>query len=179
MTFFLSIFTQFPSRKCIWKGGLRNRRDFASACVYIGKWWNSHAFSKKLIILKGKDIDRCDLLWVRLAELLQFGVFLDINHFARMIWNYNEQGTWWRHQMEIFFRVTGPLCGEFTGEFPSQRPVMQSFGVLFDLCLNKRLSKQSWSWWFEAPSRSLWRHFNETFHVLHQDSGSSSSRFLI
>ena len=27
--------------------------------------------------------------------------------------------------------------------------------------LNKRLSKQSWGWWFEAPSRSLWRHCNE------------------
>ena len=23
--------------------------------------------------------------------------------------------SWWRHQMEIFFRVTGPLCGEFSG----------------------------------------------------------------
>ena len=27
--------------------------------------------------------------------------------------------------------------------------------------LNKRLSKQSWGWWFETPSRSLWRHCNE------------------
>ena len=31
----------------------------------------------------------------------------------------------------------------------------------FYLCLNKKLSKQSWSWWFETPSRSLWRHCNE------------------
>ena len=35
------------------------------------------------------------------------------------------------------FRVTGPLCGEFTGEFPSQRLVTQSFDVFFDLRLNK------------------------------------------
>ena len=27
--------------------------------------------------------------------------------------------------------------------------------------LNKRLSKQSWGWWFEIPSHSLWRHCNE------------------
>ena len=27
--------------------------------------------------------------------------------------------------------------------------------------LNKRLSKQSRRWWFETPSRSLWRHWNE------------------
>ena len=31
------------------------------------------------------------------------------------------------------FRVTGPLCGEFTGpgEFPTQRPVTRSFDVFF------------------------------------------------
>ena len=60
------------------------------------------------------------------------------------------------------FRVTGPLCGEFTGpgEFPTRRPVTQSFDVFFDLRLNKRLSKQSWGWWFETPSWSLWRQCN-------------------
>ena len=60
------------------------------------------------------------------------------------------------------FRVTGPLCGEFTGpgEFPTQRPVTRSFDVYFDLRLNKRLSKQPWGWWFETLSWSLWRHRN-------------------
>ena len=58
------------------------------------------------------------------------------------------------------FRVTGHLCGEFTGpgEFPTQRPVTRSFDVYFDLRPNKRLSKQSWGWWFETQSRPLWRH---------------------
>ena len=45
-------------------------------------------------------------------------------------------------------------------EFPSQRPVTQSFDVFFDLRLNKRLNNQSWDWWLEAPSRSLWRQCN-------------------
>ena len=60
------------------------------------------------------------------------------------------------------FRVTGPLCGEFTGpgEFPTQRPVTRSFDVYFDLPLNKRLSKQPWGWWFETLSWSLWRQCN-------------------
>ena len=60
------------------------------------------------------------------------------------------------------FRVTGPLCGKFTGpgEFPTQRPVTRSFDVFFDLRLNKRLSKQPWGWWFETPSWSLWRQCN-------------------
>ena len=49
-----------------------------------------------------------------------------------------------------------------TGEFSSQRPETRSFDVFFDLCLNKRLSKQSWGWWFETPSCPLWRHCNVT-----------------
>ena len=33
------------------------------------------------------------------------------------------------------FRVTGPLCGEFTGpsEFPARRPVTRGLDVFFDL----------------------------------------------
>ena len=45
-----------------------------------------------------------------------------------------------------------------TNEFPSQRPVTQSFDVFFDLRLNKQ---QSWCWLFETPSRSLWCHHND------------------
>ena len=67
------------------------------------------------------------------------------------------------------FGVTDPLCGNspVTGEFSTQRPMTRSFDVFFDLRLNKRLSKQSWmskqswGWWFETLSRSLWRHCNE------------------
>ena len=40
------------------------------------------------------------------------------------------------------------------------RPVTRTFDVFFDLRLNKRLSKQSWDWWFETPSRPLWHHCN-------------------
>ena len=64
---------------------------------------------------------------------------------------------------EDIFRITGLLCGEFTGpgEFPSQRPVAQSFHVSFDLRLDTRLCKQSWGWCFETPSGPLWHHRNE------------------
>ena len=60
------------------------------------------------------------------------------------------------------FRVTVPLCWEFTGpgEFPTQRPVTRSFDGFFNLGLNKRLSEQPWNWWFETPSWSLWRQCN-------------------
>ena len=49
----------------------------------------------------------------------------------------------------------------FTGEFPAQRPVTRSFDVFFDLRLNKPLSKQSWGWSFETPSRSSWGLCND------------------
>ena len=42
----------------------------------------------------------------------------------------------------------------------SQRPVMRSFDVFFDLRLNKCLSKQPRRQWFQMSSRSLWRNCN-------------------
>ena len=67
---------------------------------------------------------------------------------------------WWRHQMESFSTLLALCEGNplVTGGFPSQGPVMRSFDVFCDLCINKRLSKQSTRRCIEAPSRSLWRH---------------------
>ena len=64
--------------------------------------------------------------------------------------------------METFSALLALCAGNspVTGEFPSQRPVMWSFDVFFDLCLNKLLSKQSRRWWFETSLRSLWRYCN-------------------
>ena len=70
---------------------------------------------------------------------------------------------WWRHQMETFSALLAICAGNspVPGEFPTQRPVTRRFDVYFDLRPNKRLSKQSWGWWFETLSCSLWRHRNE------------------
>ena len=70
--------------------------------------------------------------------------------------------SWWRHQMETFSALLAICAGNspVPGEFPAQRPVTRSFDVLFDLRLNKRLSKQTWGWWFETLSRPLWRNCN-------------------
>ena len=38
-----------------------------------------------------------------------------------------------------------------------------------DLRLNKRLSKQSWGWWFESLSRLLWRHRNVPDQDLYEE----------
>ena len=52
------------------------------------------------------------------------------------------------------------LTSPVAGEFPAQRPVTRSLDVFFDLRRDRRLSKQSWGWWFDTPSRPLWRHCN-------------------
>ena len=61
------------------------------------------------------------------------------------------------------FRITGPLCGEFTGHrwIPLTKASDAELWCFLWSRLNKRLSKQSWDWWVETPSRSLWRHCND------------------
>ena len=75
---------------------------------------------------------------------------------------YERRWAWWRHQMETFSALLALCAGNspITGEFPTERPVMRSFDVFFDLRLNKRLSKQRRGWWFETSLWSLWRHCN-------------------
>ena len=70
--------------------------------------------------------------------------------------------TWWRHQVETFSALLAICAGNSPvhGEFPTQRPVTRSFDFFFDIRPNKRLSKQSWGWWFETLLRSLWRQCN-------------------
>ena len=60
------------------------------------------------------------------------------------------------------FRVTGLLCEEFTGHrwIPRTKASDANFDIFFELRLNKQLSKQSWDWWFETPSCSLWHQCN-------------------
>ena len=63
------------------------------------------------------------------------------------------------------FRVTGPLCGEFTGD--RWIPLTKASDAelrCFLWTAPKRLNKRSWSWWFETPSCSFGRHSNE--HLL-------------
>ena len=72
--------------------------------------------------------------------------------------------------METFSALLAICAGNspVPGEFPTQRPVTRSFDVFFDLRLNKRLSKQSWGWWFETLPRPLWRHSNVSQSLSHE-----------
>ena len=110
------------------------------------------------------------------SKSLSFGVTLDRHfikkggahrspsHFQRIYCDngFVEGEPWWR-QMETFSPLLA-ICAENSpvpGEFPAHRRVTRDFDVFFDLRLNKRLSKQSWGWWFETLSCPLWRHCND------------------
>ena len=71
-------------------------------------------------------------------------------------------GLVWRHQMGTFSALLAICAGNppVPSEIPTQRPVTRSFNVFPDLRLNKWLIKQPRGWWFETPSRPLWRHCN-------------------
>ena len=74
-------------------------------------------------------------------------IFNQIQNDRRLWWKTGTKPlfAWWRHQMETF----SALLAFCVGNSPvSQRPVTRSFDVFFDLRPNKRLSKQSWGWWF-------------------------------
>ena len=76
-------------------------------------------------------------------------------------YSHGDNTSWWHHQMEAFSALLALCAGNspVLGEFPAQnqwRGALMSFFFI----RNKRLSKQSWGWWFETPSRPLWRHCN-------------------
>ena len=119
--------------------------------------WNPINFESLLLHVLQRPVTQ----WVSMyyLDLLSTGF-----SFQR---NINTHLSWWRHQMETFSALLA-ICARnslVAGEFPAQRPVTRSF----DLRLNKRLSKQSWGWWFETLSRPLWRHCN-VFYAIPQSS---------
>ena len=78
------------------------------------------------------------------------------------------------------FSVLLAICAgnsPLSGEVPAQRPETRSFDIFFDLRLNKRLSKQTWGWWFETLSCPLWCQCNEVLrirtHVIQYTAGVS------
>ena len=137
-------------------------------------------------------------LWTQLAPLQYICLYIYIYYICYICicmcvcsikivhWHkeviFNRNGVIWTHTYTYFcyfkrssngsiFRVTGLLCGEFTGHrwIPRTKASDAELWCFLDLRLNKRLSKQWWGWWFETPSRPLWRHCNEEKHIYTKD----------
>ena len=75
------------------------------------------------------------------------------------------------------FRVTGPLCGEFTGHrwIPRTKTNDAEIWCFLWSAPEYGLSKQSWGWCLKTPSRSLWRHCNASNDLLYIDLQSDKS----
>ena len=147
-------------------------------CLVFEKNWTCYGSSQYFCYYGCLLLTSAEFIWIQIEVIVTFLAFcisqtlLAVWDVAiRFFWNkysqtvrhlYEHTPSWWRHQMETFPALLVICAGNspVTGEFPSQRPVTRGFDVFFDLRLNKRLSKQSWGWWFETPSRILWRHSN-------------------
>ena len=71
---------------------------------------------------------------------------------------------------DVIKRKHYPRCWPFVRgihRFPVNSPHKgqwrEALIFLFDLCPNKRLSKQRWCWWIETLFCQLWRHSNKSF----------------
>ena len=107
-----------------------------------------HSLEKKYILIQ---------CWLEFLPKDAFGNKSAFDQFHP--WWCNDM-EWWRQQMETFSALLAFCAGNspVTVVFPLQRPVTRSFDIFFNLCPNKRLSKQSWRRSYEKPSSSLWRH---------------------
>ena len=118
-----------PSAKDQWCGALMFSLICALNKRLSKQWWGSWFQTPSRRLLRHRNV-----AWV----------FLWTWHKHLSIPSSQEYMTWWRHQMETF-SASLALCGgnpPVTGGFPSERPVMRSFDVFFDLHLNKQMSKQ-------------------------------------
>ena len=131
------------------KGQWRGALMFSLICVWINGWVNSREAGDLRRYRAHYDVNVMVRAWMRTTSI-------------RKPWDVIT--SWRRHQVETFSALLAICAGNspVPGEFPSQRPVTRSFDVFFDMRLNKRLSKQSWGWWFETLSRPLWRHCSLT-----------------
>ena len=155
----------FHSRKCIWRCRLRMAAMLSrTQCVNLSPKTKSsglkpHSYHDRRqfcrSVLRGPAGCRYDAISED-KGVISF-IIIVVLYLIQMSSNLI---SWWRHQMESFSALRAICAGNslVTGEFPAQRPGTRSFDAIFDLRLNKQLSKQLWSWWFETPSCSLWRH---------------------
>ena len=81
--------------------------------------------------------------YMKLQLISQFHYHLTIQVSKYRYKVYNEIETFWcwtRNTVMMtssngnIYHITGPLCGEFTGEFPSQKPVTWSFDFFSCIC---------------------------------------------
>ena len=122
-------------------------------CVYIYTW-NIHSLWPNYVISNRKVGQQWYKKWLDIwwhQAITRTEPILTYHHWGPVTIN-----AWWCHQMETFPALLA-LC---VGNSPHKGQWRTTLMFFFDLHLNKWLSKQPWGWWFETPSRSLWRCCN-------------------
>ena len=101
----------------------------------------------------------CFRRWVKIIFIQQSKLFEHVINLSAISVGpiHTPQVLWWRHQMETFSALLA-LCAGNSLVILTKASDAELWCFFFDLRLNKRLSKQWWGWWFEMPSRPLWRH---------------------
>ena len=130
---------------------VRGSHHSAVDSPHNGQWWGALMFSTMYAWTNSwaSDQDVCDLR--------NHGTHFDISVMTWCHKNYSHLVFFIMTSSNgNIFHVTGPLCGEFTGD--QWIPCMRSSDVSFDLRLKKHVSKPSWGWSFETPLHSLWHH---------------------
>ena len=94
-----------------------------------------------------------------MSHFLNYG----FNLISRILWlcgTLHDDVTKWKHFPRYWPFVRGihrsPVYSTHKGQW--RGALMFFFNLRSNT--NKRLSKHSWGWWFETPSRSLWRNCN-------------------
>ena len=126
----------------------------------VGKWWR---------LFRSQRVHCC--IHMRASALALLLLFSDVMETDKVITKWIQSNLCttpshvsakhddvikWKHFPRYWTFVRGIHRSPVNS--PHKGPTTRSFDVFFDVRLNKRLSKQSWGWWFEMPSRPLWRH---------------------
>ena len=123
-------------------------------------------------IRESKIKDDSDIAWAAASKLwCIFYVWTAFLFFdqERRCWrgrlvsiNSKPHETSWRYGMKTLGAFLAPFCEENPPVvFPHKGLIMRSFGVVFDVSLNKLLNKTiEWPVIWDAVEMPIWRHFN-------------------
>ena len=145
-------------------------REPKPVTVWIMAWRMLRAKPLAAPVLTCEQCELCKATLVKIGICIMIFVAMKALEYAKnRTWLLYP---WWRHQIGTFSALLVICAGNppVSGEFPAQ--MTRKFDVFLDLRPNKLLSKQSWDWWFETPSRPLWRHRSVGHNVFRSDLAS-------
>ena len=128
-------------------------------------WWSWYIRSKYWLVntqLRCLFMEYLYLATPFMQFYTQHECFLNVARTKRSsIWPHNlhEDVIKWKHFPRYWPFMKGPRWS------PRTKASDAELWCFFDLRRTKRLSKQSWGWWFETLSWPLWRHCYDDYRM--------------